>query len=503
MKKRVSRKYLDGLVNKIISETLEEKADMLMSKIKTNVNELGGMDSEHPKFGKTKFADMSDEEIDDLIRNYHSGDDEFEDDFEDDFEDEEDEDEYEGNWVHPLGESEIEDLMNSEVDEQFDSEEMKGFRDNKPFTRREFRKIPKGSEIDTRNLRDDSITMNKFLKNKLKDRFRDYDDDEDFDLMFESDGEVCECGGNLYEGICEECGNTYGMVGEEDGEEDLGYATHDGSFGGDDSEEEEGEENVGGCKTVRDVIKKQGGEMTDLDKETIKKYNCKSLKESLSDNQRKKIDKNKNGKIDSEDFKLLRKKKKSGKVTDVEEGNEFTGELAKAKKQGKDSFEVGGKKFKVKESIQLSEEELIQLIENIIKEDSKTNLKNVGGEPRGLRKYKEVHAKDGKENDDYIKSVAKKMKDYLKDGSKGSYEENPKHLQNLADDIEHGFYSRGAQEELVEQILAIDPNASIIWGSVERFNKQLEKLEAEKENRDKQLDFLTEQAQELNLGDNK
>jgi hypothetical protein len=77
----------------------------------------------------------------------------------------------------------------------------------------------------------------------------------------------------------------------------------------------------------------------------------------------------------------------------------------------------------------------------------------------------------------------------------------PKHLQNLADDIEGGFYSRGAQEELVKQILAIDPNACIIWGSVERFNKQLEKLEAEKENRDKQLDFLTQQAQELNLGD--
>jgi len=79
----------------------------------------------------------------------------------------------------------------------------------------------------------------------------------------------------------------------------------------------------------------------------------------------------------------------------------------------------------------------------------------------------------------------------------------PKYLQDLADDIESGFYSRGAQEELVEQILAIDPNASIIWGSVERFNKQLEKLEAEKENRDKQLDFLTEQAQELNLGNDK
>jgi hypothetical protein len=79
----------------------------------------------------------------------------------------------------------------------------------------------------------------------------------------------------------------------------------------------------------------------------------------------------------------------------------------------------------------------------------------------------------------------------------------PKYLQDLADDIESGFYSRGAQNDLVAEILAIDPNAPIIWGSVERFNKQLEKLEAEKENRDKQLDFLTQQAQELNLGYNK
>jgi hypothetical protein len=34
----------------------------------------------------------------------------------------------------------------------------------------------------------------------------------------------------------------------------------------------------------------------------------------------------------------------------------------------------------------------------------------------------------GKENDDYIKSVAKKMKEYLKDGSKGDYETTPKHF---------------------------------------------------------------------------
>ena len=53
----------------------------------------------------------------------------------------------------------------------------------------------------------------------------------------------------------------------------------------------------------------------------------------------------------------------------------------------------------------------------------------------------------------------------------------PKHLQDLANDIEHGYYSRGRQEELVEAIKSIDPNASIIWGSIDRLVKQLEELE--------------------------
>ena len=57
----------------------------------------------------------------------------------------------------------------------------------------------------------------------------------------------------------------------------------------------------------------------------------------------------------------------------------------------------------------------------------------------------------------------------------------PKYLQDLADDIEHGFYSRGRQNELVEQIKALDPDASIIWGSIERLEEQLEKLENTKE----------------------
>jgi hypothetical protein len=52
-----------------------------------------------------------------------------------------------------------------------------------------------------------------------------------------------------------------------------------------------------------------------------------------------------------------------------------------------------------------------------------------------------------------------------------------KHLQDLAGWIEDGFYSDGRQKELVEQIKALDPEASIIWGSVSRLEKQLEELE--------------------------
>jgi len=52
-----------------------------------------------------------------------------------------------------------------------------------------------------------------------------------------------------------------------------------------------------------------------------------------------------------------------------------------------------------------------------------------------------------------------------------------KHLQDLASWIERGFYSDGRQKELVDQIKAIDPDAGIIWGSIERLEKQLEELE--------------------------
>jgi hypothetical protein len=52
----------------------------------------------------------------------------------------------------------------------------------------------------------------------------------------------------------------------------------------------------------------------------------------------------------------------------------------------------------------------------------------------------------------------------------------PQHIQDLADWIERGFYDRGRQEELIEEIKAIDPNASVIRGSIKRLEKQLDEI---------------------------
>lgn len=60
----------------------------------------------------------------------------------------------------------------------------------------------------------------------------------------------------------------------------------------------------------------------------------------------------------------------------------------------------------------------------------------------------------------------------------------PKHLQDLADAIENDFYSRGRQQDIAEDILKLDPNARITWGSVDRLVKQYNELLEKSEQRD-------------------
>jgi hypothetical protein len=110
----------------------------------------------------------------------------------------------------------------------------------------------------------------------------------------------------------------------------------------------------------------------------------------------------------------------------MEEGNAFTGALAKAKRRGDDDFEVDGKEYQVKESIKLTEDEMIDMIEKIVREE-KDNIKKMS-KPKGLSTYETAIGKSKKENDDYIKSVTQKMKDYLKNGSKEDYTMEAEHF---------------------------------------------------------------------------
>jgi hypothetical protein len=178
---------------------------------------------------------------------------------------------------------------------------------------------------------------------------------------------------------------------------------------------------------------------------------------------------------------------------EMEEGNEFTGALTKAKERGDDDFMVDGKKYKVregmekkgtessfrkwcdrydltneegevtkscidkamksndtkvikmatsaaniggflgsnkgikkkktvKESALFTEREIISIIEKIVNEE-KDNIKKETH--KGLDTYNKMHKESGNENDDYIKSLTKKMNEFQGKGSKIKYEMNP------------------------------------------------------------------------------
>lgn len=307
--------------------------------------------------------------------------------------------------------------------------------------------------------------------------------------------EVCEqCGSNMNEGECMECG--YNMM--EEGIHDVEDINNKDKFDyvqeEEDIETETNMENEESCKYHMDKF--------GPDDDRTKQFCGDSMNEGLKGRQ-KKLDKNKNNKIDSEDFKLLRKEKKGNSMKfkdrhgmeeqETEEGNAFSGALSNAKKGGKDSFEVDGKKYPVKESVRMTESELVNLIEKIISEQKSTNvkdpaeknnLKTIGSAP-GLEKYKQVHKKDGKENEDNLKDVAQKMKDYLKDGSKGEYDTNPKIFPKgngeLAKMSKKAYVPSGAVEDYVDNFTAaalenldydgIEPNEEWVTSNIEGSSK--------------------------------
>jgi len=172
----------------------------------------------------------------------------------------------------------------------------------------------------------------------------------------------------------------------------------------------------------------------------------------------KNIDKNKNNRIDKEDFTLLRKKRETKEnkgecmecgdksymeEDETAEGNSFTNKLRQTPKGGK--FKLGNKEYTDNSSLEennnvlyrlnsghgselFTENEIINLIENIIiEEKEKSNIKK-GKTPAGLEAYEKAHKGSGKENENYMKEFSKKMLDYTKSGSKEKFNTKPKHF---------------------------------------------------------------------------
>jgi hypothetical protein len=174
---------------------------------------------------------------------------------------------------------------------------------------------------------------------------------------------------------------------------------------------------------------------------------------------------------------------------ETEEGNAFSGALADAKKSGKDSFEVDGKTYNVKEnrksSLKLTEDELIDLIEQIVLEqsvkdkDEKSNISNKS--PEGLKKTDKVLGLNKKENDDYAKEVVKKMTEYMKDmvSGDGGYDENPDDFPQSNYDMEKDhkekkYHPSDAVEEYIEAF-AYPGMTNLVYDEIKPDDEMIEK----------------------------
>lgn len=269
-----------------------------------------------------------------------------------------------------------------------------------------------------------------------------------FDYVEE--GHECnECGGEMSEGECMECG----YMNENDSQE---------------CNECGGEMREGECSEC-------GG-------------NNGEVMEKLYGNQ-KRIDKNHNNRIDREDFKMLRGKKRETNeyhsMKDRVENPFFNLEEFCSHHHNMDSYEcqeyfqytsndneddedtkedvnenvfyelttdVNGKR----EKLLFTEGQFEEMIENIvIKEEGKFNK---GKTPAGYAEYERSIKKSKTEEEGYMKDLTKKMKDYLKDGSKGEYTESPKHFPKgngeLAKMDKKAYVASGAIEDYIDNFTA-------------------------------------------------
>jgi hypothetical protein len=135
-------------------------------------------------------------------------------------------------------------------------------------------------------------------------------------------------------------------------------------------------------------------------------------------------------------------------------------------------------------SLRLTEDELIDMIENIVMEQKvkdnaeKENISKKS--PEGLKKTDESFRRFKKENDDYAKEVVKKMKDYMKDMFMGgNYEENPDDFPQSNYDMEkeHNekkYHPSDAVEEYIEAF-AYPGMTNLVYDEIKPDDEMIEK----------------------------
>jgi hypothetical protein len=136
-------------------------------------------------------------------------------------------------------------------------------------------------------------------------------------------------------------------------------------------------------------------------------------------------------KIGANDFQKLRSKKTETKegskpdFLDLDNDNNKKEPMKLAARQSKKSKveETVYRIYSGKESAVFTENEVIDMIEQFVNEEKQKFKK--GQTPAGYEAYEKAVKQSKKNNDDYINSVLKKIKDYTKPGSETTYEMNP------------------------------------------------------------------------------
>jgi hypothetical protein len=262
-----------------------------------------------------------------------------------------------------------------------------------------------------------------------------------FDYVQE--GQVCdECGGykggEMIEGKMCECGPMYEEeTGFKDGRKRIDVAKPYGKITRADFEK------------LRKGVKKHMNEYSFGDDkiEGIKPYGDTSTDSP-----------GKPGKVKNVGFDYQKKVSKKFDDYEMEEGKEFPDLSGDKKVTRKDILLGRGVKLKENKKVDnqtqyrllsngefalFTEEEIVDMIEKIVKEE-KNNIKNLT-QPKGMTEYERVHKADKKEEDQYFKDLAKKMKDYLQDMSEDESKYEMKETQKFP--TENGGMKKGIRKK--------------------------------------------------------